>query len=412
MSTFAQKMEKYATLAVRVGANVQQGQTVVVMAPVAAAELARLVAVKAYEAGAKNVMVEWNDEELTRIKYKMAPMEAFHEYPMWKAQGLQELAENDAAFIQFYGPNPDLLKDVDPERVSTANKTASTALKGYRSQLMAHRASWTLMAYATPEWALKIFPDLSPEAALDALWERIFEATRVNADDPVEAWKEHNARLARTVSYLNEKRYKQLVYEASGTSLTVDLPEKHLWLGGAKENAKGIFFNPNLPTEEVFTMPRQDGVNGVVRSTKPLNHGGQLIDGFSLTFKDGKVVDFSADKGYEMLKRLLDTDEGARKLGEVALVPHESPISNTNLIFYNTLFDENASSHLALGQAYPVNLDGGTEMKEEELSRHGANSSLVHIDFMIGSADMNIDGITQDGVREPVFRAGNWALPV
>ncbi|AJY77024.1 aminopeptidase [Paenibacillus beijingensis] len=406
----AKQLEDYAELAVKVGANVQKEQIVVVMAPIASADLVRLIVRKAYDAGARNVHVEYNDEQLSLIKYKHAPEEAIAEYPIWRAQAWEQFAENGATFIQIYSPNPDLLTDVDPERVAQAGKAAAEALNKYRSYLMAHKNAWTLISYATPEWAAKVFPGISEEEAVRKLWERIFDAVRVDRDDPLHAWKEHNAKLQETVELLNRKRYKQLVYEAPGTSLTVDLPEKHVWLGGAKANAKGVLFNPNMPTEEVFTMPSRNGVNGSVRSTKPLNYRGQLIDGFSLTFKDGKVVDFSAELGYEALEKLLNTDEGARALGEVALVPHDSPISNSNIVFYNTLFDENASCHLALGQAYPVNLQGGAGMDEQELLRSGANKSLVHEDFMIGSSELDIDGVTQDGKREPIFRNGNWAI--
>lgn len=405
-----QQMEHYAELAVKIGVNVQKEQTVVVMAPIAAADLVRLIAQKAYEAGARNVHVEYNDEQLSLIKYTHAPDEAFTEFPMWRARAWEQFAEEGAAFIQIYSPNPDLLTGVDPERVAKASKTAAEAMNKYRSYLMSHKNAWTLISYATPEWAAKVFPGISEEEAVRKLWEQIFEAVRVDRDDPVLAWKEHNAKLLETVELLNRKRYKQLIYEAPGTSLTVELPEKHVWLGGAKANAKGVLFNPNMPTEEVFTMPARDGVSGQVRSTKPLNYRGQLIEGFSLTFRDGKVVDFSAERGQEALEKLLNTDEGARMLGEVALVPHDSPISNSNIVFYNTLFDENASCHLALGQAYPVNLQEGTAMDEEELLRNGANKSLVHEDFMIGSPELNIDGVTADGKRETIFRDGNWAI--
>jgi aminopeptidase len=404
------QLENYAELAVKVGVNVQQGQTLVVMAPITAAPLVRLIASKAYEAGANNVHVEYSDEELSLIKFMQAPEEAFSEYPMWRAKAWEEFVENGAAFISIYSPNPDLLNDVDPTRVATASKTASTALSGYRSSLMNHTNAWSLISYATPEWAAKVFPDVTQEEALQKLWERIIDATRIGLDDPIQAWKEHNAKLLQMVELLNGKRYKQLQYEAPGTSLTVDLPEGHIWLGGAKANSKGVFFNPNMPTEEVFTMPHREGVNGTVRSTKPLNYNGQVINGFSLTFKEGKVIDYSAEQGYEALTNLLDTDDGARHLGEIALVPHDSPISNSNVTFFNTLYDENASCHLALGQAYPVNIQGGTTMTSEELLAHGANRSLAHVDFMIGSPDMDIDGVMQDGTHEPIFRRGNWVI--
>jgi aminopeptidase len=410
MSLFEQNLEKYAALAVRVGVNIQKGQTLFVTAPLEAVELVRKIAVKAYEAGAKHVYVEWSDEELTYITYKHAPDEAFHEFPKWKAQAREQLVEEGAAFLSIYSPNPDLLKDINPERIANFNKAASTALMNYRSALMADRNCWSIISVPTPAWAKKIFPHLNEEEAIEKLWDVIFDVTRVSLQDPIQAWQEHNDRLAKMVEYLNNKQYKQLIYEGPGTNLTVELVENHVWHGGAAISKSGVRFNPNMPTEEVFTMPHKDGVNGVVRNTKPLNYGGNLIDDFTLTFKDGVVVDFTAEKGYETLKHLLDTDEGARRLGEIALVPHHSPISNSNLIFYNTLFDENAACHLALGKAYPTNLKDGAAMSKEELEQHGANDSLIHEDFMIGSAELNIDGVTKDGKREPIFRNGNWAF--
>lgn len=403
-------LEKYAELAVRVGINVQQGQTLVVSAPLTAVELVRKITRKAYEAGAKNVHVEWNDEEITKIKYELAPDEALSEYPMFRAKGWEEFAANGAGFLSIYSTNPDLLKDIDPKRVAAATKAAGTALQGWRHYTMAHKVAWSLISTPTPEWAAKIFPDLPVDDAVAKLWELILKATRVDLDDPVQEWKEHNARLSKTVDYLNKKQYRQLVYKGEGTDLTVNMPDNHVWHGGSTDNEKGVTFNPNMPTEEVFTMPHKDGANGTVRSTKPLNYGGNLIDNFTLRFENGKVVDFTAEKGYETLKLLLDTDEGARMLGELALVPHRSPISDTNLIFYNTLFDENASCHFALGRAYPITIEGGSEMSKEQLSERGANDSLIHVDFMMGSSSMNIDGITADGRAEPIFRDGNWAI--
>lgn len=410
LSDFTKKLEKFAELAVKMGVNIQEGQTLFINAPIMAVEFVRKVVEKAYEAGAKHVFVDWSDEQITYIKYKLETEEALADYPMWRARTLEELADGGAAFLTIYAQNPDLLKDIDPKKVATAAKAGSTALSKYRSYLMTDRNRWSIVSVPTPSWANKVFPDLPEEEAMEKMWDLILEVTRVNNEDPIQTWKEHNARLQEIVEYLNKKQYKQLIYEAEGTNLTIDLPENHIWAGGGAICQNGIHFNPNMPTEEVYTMPHKDGVNGVVSSTKPFHYGGNVIQNFTLTFKDGKVVDFTAEEGYEVLKHLLDTDEGARRLGEVALVPHDSPISKSNVTFFNTLFDENASCHLALGKAYPTNILNGTKMTKEELAEHGVNDSLIHEDFMIGSASMNIDGVTADGKREPIFRNGNWAF--
>ncbi|MED4171279.1 aminopeptidase [Halalkalibacterium halodurans] len=410
MTTFQENLEKYAELAVKVGVNIQPGQTLVIRTPISALELVRLVAKKAYEAGAKNVHVEWSDEELTRTKFHLAPDEAFHEYPAWIAKGFEELAENGAAFLSITGQDPDLLKDADPERVANLNKAGGKALKTFRSYIMADKVSWSIVAAPSEGWAKKISPDESKDRAVEKLWEAIFAATRTDQADPVAAWKNHLKTLDEKMNELNKRRYHALHYKAPGTDLTIELPDTHLWVSGGSTNKDGVDFVANIPTEEVFTAAKKTGVNGTVTNTKPLNYGGTLIDQFTLTFKDGKVVDFTAEQGYETLKRLLDTDEGARYIGEVALVPHQSPISETDLIFYNTLFDENASNHLAIGTAYAFNIEGGKEMSEEELEQAGINTSITHVDFMIGSSEMDIDGITKDGKREPVFRKGNWAF--
>ncbi|MCR8642744.1 aminopeptidase [Paenibacillus sp. N1-5-1-14] len=411
MSLFQQNLEKYANLAIRTGINLQEGQTLVVNASIECAPLVRLVVKKAYEAGAKNVMVEWSDDTVTRTKYELAPDEAFTEFPMWRAQGFEELAASNAAFLSIYAPNPDLLTGIDPKRIATNTKTASTAMSKYRAYLMSDRAVWSLVGHPTVEWARKVFPNAeSNDDAVAKLWDVIFETTRIPAEDPVAAWQEHCDQLHKVATILNEKQYKTLAYEAPGTNFTLDLVENHIWAGGGAVSESGTPFRPNMPTEEVFTMPHKDGMNGTVRSTKPLNYGGTVIDNFSITFENGKVVDYSAEQGYETLKHLVETDEGSSRLGEVALVPHKSPISDTNLIFFNTLFDENASCHLAIGNAYPTNVQGGTKMTDEEKAASGVNQSLTHVDFMIGSAELNVDGITKDGKREPIMRNGNWAI--
>ncbi|MFD2671913.1 aminopeptidase [Marinicrinis sediminis] len=410
MPDFHTHLEKYAALAVEVGVNVQPGQTLVVSAPLSAAPFVRLVTKKAYSVGAKHVHVEWLDDEITRTKYEMAPDEAFHEYPMWRARGWEEMAENNAAFLSVTASNPDLLKGIDPERISNANKAAGRALETWRSYMMADKVSWSIVAVPSPAWAAKVFPDKPESEQVDALWDAIFSATRVYMDSPVEAWKTHTQSLDEKADYLNKKKFKKLHYQGTGTDLTIELPSNHTWVSAGSTNAAGNLFMANMPTEEVFTAPLKEGVNGTVRSTKPLSYGGTLIKDFSFTFQDGKVVDMEAAEGLDVLKRLLEMDEGAPYLGEVALVPHRSPISDTNLIFYNTLFDENASSHIALGKAYPFCLEGGKDMSAEEVKQSGLNNSIVHVDFMIGSANMNIDGELEDGTKEPLFRDGNWAI--
>lgn len=410
MTNFNEKLERYASLAVEVGVNVQPGQTLVVTAPLVAAPLVRLVAKKAYQAGAKNVHIEWNDDESTRIKYEMAPDEAFNEYPLWRAKGWEEMAENNAAFLTIIASNPDLLKGIDPERISNASKAAGKALEKYRSYAMSDKISWSIVAVPSPAWAAKVFPDLEENRQVDALWDSIFAATRIDREDAVEAWKEHTKLLDEKAGYLNAKKFQSLRYSGPGTDLTIELPQGHIWVSAGSVNEQGTTFVANLPTEEVFTAPLKDGVNGTVRSTKPLSYGGTLIHDFTLTFEKGKIVDVQAAEGLEVLKRLIATDEGSSYLGEVALVPHKSPISDTNIVFFNTLFDENASSHLAIGSAYAFCLEGGKQMSKEELSDKGLNSSIVHVDFMIGSAEMNIDGVLADGTTEAVFRNGNWAF--
>lgn len=407
--SFDTNFERYAELAVKIGVNVQPMQTLVITAPISTAPFVRKVAKKAYEAGAKHVIMEWSDDELTRLKFDLAPDEAFTEYPLWKAKGLEEMAENGAAFLYVTASNPDLLKGVKLERISASNKAAGQALNAFRNYTMSDKVSWCVLAVPSPQWAAMVFPNLPLEEQEAALWDAIFRATRADMNDPVQAWHDHHAALNSKVDLLNAKQYRYLHYTAPGTELTIELPPKHIWIGGGGHNEKGVFFMANMPTEEVFTAPLKTGVNGKVASTKPLSYHGNLIENFTLTFKDGRIVEAAAEKGEASLKQLIETDEGSHYLGEVALVPHLSPISQSNIIFYNTLFDENASNHLAIGNAYSVNIENGAKMTKEELEQYGINTSMTHVDFMIGSAEMDIDGETADGNREPIFRKGNWA---
>jgi aminopeptidase len=409
MNDFETKLIKYAELVVKVGVNIQPGQVLIVHAPIETAELTRLIVAKAYEAGAKYVIVEWDDEDITRIRYEKAPQDSFDYYPGWEADRMERFAEEGGAILHIKVPNPELLRGIDSAKVAAATKAAAVARKAYSAYTRNSRISWSLIKAPTRAWADKVFADLPEEERMEAMWEAIFHMVRVNAADPVAAWREHIGELKKRQNLLNGKKYKSLHYRAPGTDLQVALPEGHIWRGGGGENEKGVYFVANMPTEEVYTMPHRLGVNGTIRSTLPLNLNGRLVEGITLTFKEGKVVEYDANSGREHLTTLLETDEGASYLGELALVPHDSPISNLNRVFYNTGIDENASCHFALGSAYPVNLEGGTKLSGEELVARGANVSLTHVDFMIGCAELDIDGELPDGTIEPVFRKGNWA---
>ncbi|WP_449354977.1 aminopeptidase [Virgibacillus natechei] len=404
--------EKYAELALRTGVNLQKNQALMINAPIEGADFTKVVARKAYEFGAKNVHINWSDDELSLLKYENAPDGVITDVPEWKVLMQDSFAEDGAAILNIRSTNPDLLKDIDPTRVAKANKAAAEAMKNFRSYTMNDRIAWSIISIPTGDWAQKVFPDKSREDAVESLWDAIVKIVRVDHDDPITAWDAHNETLRKAREILNEKNYKKLVFKAPGTDLEMELPEGHIWKGGSAKTEGGVTFNPNMPTEEVFSMPHKYGVNGTVSSTKPLNYSGSLIDNFSLTLKDGKVVDYQAEQGEDTLKHLLDSDEGARRLGEVALVPDESPVSQSGLIFYNTLFDENASCHIALGKAYPTNLKDGASMDEAQLDKHGVNDSLSHVDFMIGSKELDIDGVKADGTTEAVFRKGTWALDV
>jgi len=405
-----QLLEKYAELVLKKGVNVQKDQAVVISSPIEGVNFTRILAKKAYEIGAKNVHINWSDDELVRLKYEHATDEVIDHYPEWRVQMMEDFAEDGAAFISIHATDPDLLQEIDSERVARASKAAGIALKTFREYTMNDRVTWSVISIPTEAWAEKIFPDLQKEKAVKALWDEIIKMVRVDQSNPIKAWDEHNNVLEKAYKLLNEKQYASLHLRAPGTDLEVGLAKNHLWQGGAAISEKGIVFNPNLPTEEVFTAPHKYRVNGTVSSTKPLNYGGNLIDEFELTFADGKVVDYKAKQGEEVLTHLLEADEGAKRIGEIALVPDESPVSQSGLIFYNTLFDENASCHIALGKAYPTNVDGGADMDEATLDEHGVNDSMIHVDFMVGSKEMDIDGVLEDGTKEPVFRGGTWAF--
>lgn len=403
-------LQKYAELSIKVGVNIQPDQDLLIRSPIECAEFVRLAVKEAYKYGAKNVHVEWSDEQTSLIKYLNAPDEVFNEFPKWVADQYTDIAKRGGAFLSIYAQDPDLLKDVDPQRVANFQKASGEALKEWRSYTLTDKCKWSIVAIPTVPWAKKVFPDVSESEAMNKMWEAIFECTRVEGQDPIKAWEEHNKNLKTRMDFLNDKNFKKLEYKSSKTEFTVELPDNHIWLSGASKDPNGIDFNPNIPTEEIFGMPHKHKVNGIVYSTKPLVYGGNVIDNFSITFKEGKIVDFTAEKGLETLTKLIETDEGSHYLGEVALVPYDSPISNSNIVFFNTLYDENASCHLAIGSAYKTCIKGGDSIKEEDSDKYGINESITHVDFMIGSSDLDIVGTTESGEIIQIFKDGNWAF--
>jgi len=404
-------LEKYALLLVKTGINIQKDQTLVINSPIECAAFTRIVSRIAYAEGAREVVVNWRDELSSKIKFMFAPEEVFLEYPDWQRDFYLSNARIGAAFLSISASDPELMKDVNPERMSKANKTASTAIKEYRDRLMSNKNVWCVASIPTISWAKKVFPEISEDEAMEKLWNSIFKTVRVDTEDPVASWKTHKLNLQKSMDFLNSNNFKYLHYKNSlGTDLEIELPENHLWLGGSDYTPEGVEFIANMPTEEVFTLPKKTGVNGTVVSSKPLNYNGNLIENFSITFKQGKIVDYKAENGYDILKSIIETDEGSYYLGEVALVPYDSPISRSNILFYNTLFDENASCHLAIGKAYPVCIKNGENLSNEELIKLEVNDSFAHVDFMVGTEDLQIIGTKADGKEVTVFENGNFAL--
>lgn len=408
--TFQEKLEQYADLTVYVGLNVQKGQIIMINTTVDTIEFTRLVVKKAYEAGAKRVYVNYTDPVQTRTHFEMAPDEAFQEYPQWSVVQRDEIIDTGGSFLWIDAEDPDLLTGIPAKRLSDSQKASGKALERYRQAVGSDKVAWSIVAIPSQKWAQKVFPDLESGKQMDALWEAIFKTVRIGEGDAVKKWQEHIATLEKRAGLLNDRRFDKLHYTAPGTDLTIALPEKHIWMSGAAKTPQGNPFIANMPTEEVYTVPLKYGVEGVVRNTKPLVYQGNIIDDFTLTFEKGKIVKAQAAVGQELLAEMIGTDEGAAYLGEVALVPHQSPISDSNILFFNTLFDENASNHLAIGDSYPTCCEGARDLERTQLESIGLNTSIVHEDFMIGSAGMNIDGIRSDGTKEPIFREGNWAF--
>jgi aminopeptidase len=410
--SFEQKLDRLAEVAVRIGlglgAEGNPVQELVMSASVEALPLVRRITEHAYKAGAVLVTTLYSDEESALLRYQHAPDASFDSVAVWLQDGIAAAYRSGAARLAIAGGNPALLAGQDPAKVGRANVAFSKASKPAMELITRHEINWTIVASATPAWARAVFPDLPEAEAVSKLWDAIFAASRADQPDPVAAWQSHGENLKNRVDFLNAKRYAALHFRGPGTDLRVGLADDHLWAGGGTRAGNGVFCQPNIPTEEVFTTPHKDRVEGTVRSSKPLSHQGTLIQQIEVRFEKGRVVEARAKTGQEVLERMISTDEGAARLGEVALVPHSSPIAQSGVLFWNTLFDENAASHIALGQAYSTCLIGGESMTEEQLAAHGANSSLIHVDWMIGSGEMNVDGVTADGKEEPLMRKGEW----
>jgi aminopeptidase len=406
-------LKKFARLAVVGGVNVQKGQLLVISAPVGTAAFVRQCAQEAYEAGAGQVMVNWDDEVLTHMNFQYQDQETLSEFPDYLEEKVRYTQEKKGCFLHILSETPGLLADIDPAKIQAAMLTRHQRLAPYQAYTMNNLGQWCIIALPSEAWAQKVFPEKSAKEAVAALGSAILQTSRVTADeDPLEAWRRHDAELAEHCRIMNEYQFTSLHFTSrhSGTDLVVGLPERHVWAGGASQTPEGVVFNPNIPTEECFCMPHREKVDGIVYASKPLAYQGKLIEDFWFRFENGRVVDFGAAQGKEPLQNLLDTDEGSRHLGEVSLISYHSPISQLGLLFYNTLFDENASCHLALGACYPENLAGGTALSKDELKARGGNDSMNHVDFMFGTDDLSVVGTRADGSLVTVFADGDFAF--
>ena len=408
MNIDEQKIDKLAELAVKTGVSLQKGQDLLLTSPIEALPLVRKVVEHAYKAGANLVTPLFSDPEITVSRFKYASDQSFDKATNWLYNGMAEAFDNNTARLAIVGEDPLLLSSQDPNKVSRANKATSIAAKPAMERITRFDINWNLISWPGKAWASQMFPELDQESAQRKLADAIFTASRVNSPDPISEWEKHNINLRKWSDWLNSQNFYALSYKGPGTNLTVGLADDHEWMGGASKAQNGVICNPNIPSEEVFTTPHAFRVDGEVCATKPLSHQGSLIENIKVKFEKGKIIEAHASKGEEVLLKVLDSDEGARRLGEVALVPDDSPISNTGLLFYNTLFDENAACHIALGQCY-AKCFKGEQLTKEEIASKGGNSSMIHIDWMIGSNKIDIDGVFKDGTKIPIFRQGNWA---
>lgn len=406
-------LNKYAAFTVQVGVNVQKGQTLIIRCPVEGAYFGRACMEAAYKAGARDVVIRWEDEKAARIRMELGEEEALSETKPYELRSYLDYAESEGGccLLAIHASDPEIFKGLDTAKINRVSLAKQEAMKSWREYTMKDRVQWCVVAIPTPAWAASVFPGLAEDEAQEKLWSAIFDVCRVTGGDPVSAWKEHVAKTSACRDKLNELQLESIrMNSANGTDLTVGLAEGHTWEGACSKAENGTVFIANVPTEEVFTAPHRERVNGVVKGTKPYVYNGQLIEGFSVTFKDGVVVDYSAEKNAELLGQLLDSDEGARRIGEIALVPASSPINRSGLLFYNTLFDENAACHIAFGAGYPTTVKGGAAMTTEQLLACGVNDSAIHEDVMVGAEDMTITGLTKTGETVTIFENGEWAI--
>ncbi|MBN1507065.1 MAG: aminopeptidase [Sedimentisphaerales bacterium] len=403
-------LQRYADVVVKVGLNLQAGQRLFIVAPIATAALVRQVAISAYEAGARYVDIAWWDQQMDLLRLRHAPRDSFGEFPDWPATAALEYINRGDAFLSVFGDDPDLLSGQDAELVGASTRAMMEKLRPAQIHMQRNSMNWLIIPASVEGWANKVFPQLPAAQRQARLWDAIFEVCRLNHADPVSAWQDHAAVLQARYGYLNRKHYTGLKYKAPGTDLAVGLPDGHVWVGGRVTSRSGIAFFPNMPTEEIATLPHKDRVEGVVRASKPLSYGGMMIEDFSFRFSQGRVVEVTASKGKELLQSVFANVGGASRLGEVALVPNSSPIAKSGILFYNALIDENAASHIALGNAYRFTLRGGETMSPEEFAAAGGNESAEHMDFMVGSNKMAVDGILPDGATEPIMRDGEWTF--
>lgn len=408
--TFEEKLQAYAELTVKIGVNIQPGQYLLVNTSVDALDFVRLVVKEAYKAGAGRVHVNFSDEEMDRTYFDHASDEEFNRFPEWIVKMNDELIERKGALLIIDATDPDKFAGISADRLATYQKVSGAALENNRNAVMKDLIAWSMVAVPSSKWASKVFPNLAAENQVPALWEAIFKAVRIGEGNAVEKWREHVTNLESRAVLLNNKKYAMIHYTAPGTDLTIALAPEHKWITGGGKTPDDTIFMANMPTEEVYTLPMKQGVNGYVSNTKPLVYQGNIIDGFKLTFEEGKIIKAEAQIGHDLLQELINVDEGACYLGELALVPNLSPISASGILYFNTLFDENASNHLAIGKAYPTCLENGRDLENNQLETLGANISVTHEDFMIGSSEMDIDGILPDGTVEPIFRKGSWAF--